>query len=195
MPIREHIIKHMGEITPRWEWRAFGRRFGEAEAQLAALTPEGMQECDEMYLLTGTAGNVKVRNALLDIKVMKQVNAQDLQLWMPVMKAGFPLPATQVAQVFQALQLPVPSLSRASYELGEFIREFAPPGSAIRAVKVHKRRTHYTLGGCMAELADVIANGNRTRTIAVESENAAAVISTVRMLVWGAIRTLAIPLA
>jgi len=30
-------------ITPRWEWRASGRRFGEAKAQLAAPTPEGTQ--------------------------------------------------------------------------------------------------------------------------------------------------------
>jgi exopolyphosphatase / guanosine-5'-triphosphate,3'-diphosphate pyrophosphatase len=193
MPIREHIIKHMGEITPRWEWRAFGRRFGEAEARLKALTPEGMQESDETYLLAGTGGNVKVRNTLIDIKVLKDVNAQGLQLWMPVMKAGFPLLATQVVQVFQALQLPVPSLSRACYEVGEFIREFAPPDSAIRAVKVHKRRTHYTLGGCMAELADVIANGNRTRTIAVESENAAAVISTVTMLGLGGYTNISYP--
>jgi exopolyphosphatase / guanosine-5'-triphosphate,3'-diphosphate pyrophosphatase len=175
----------MGEITPRWEWRAFGRRFGEAEAQLAALTPQGIQESDEIYLLSGTRGNVKVRDARMDIKVLRQVNAEGLQQWQPVMKAAFPLPAAEAAQVFEALQLPVPSLSRASYGLDEFTQEFAAPGAAIRAVKVHKRRTHYTVRSCMAELADVIANGHCTRTIAIESEDAAAVIGAVRELGLG----------
>ena len=52
-------------------------------------------------------------------------------------------------------------------------------------MKVHKRRTRYTVGGCMAELSDVVANGKPTRTIAVESEDAAAVIRAVRELGLG----------
>ena len=30
----------MAEITPRWEWRSFGQRFGEAEGRLAQLDAE-----------------------------------------------------------------------------------------------------------------------------------------------------------
>lgn len=176
----------MDEITPRWEWRAFGRHFGQAEAQLAALTPEGMQESDETYLLAGTGGNVKVRNALIDIKVLRQVTVEGLEQWMPIMKAGFPLPATQATQVFEALHVPVPLLSRARYGLDEFMREFAGPGGALHPVRVHKQRSPYRLGGCIAELAEVAANGHRTRTIAVESEDPTAVIRTVRQLGLGA---------
>ncbi len=175
----------MVEITPRWEWRSFGRRFAEAETRLAALTPDGVQESDELYLLCGAGDNVKVRDALMDIKVLRQVNAEGLEQWMPVMKAGFPLPATEAAKVFGALRLPVPSLSRASNTLDEIIKEFATLGSAIREVRVHKRRTRYTVGGCMAELSDVVANGNATRTIAVESEDAARVIRAVKELGLG----------
>ena len=175
----------MVEITPRWEWRSFGRRFGEAETRLAALAPGGVQESDEIYLLSGAGANVKVRDALLDIKVLRQVNADGLEQWMPVMKAGFPLPAAEAAKAFEALRLPVPSLSRASYTLEEIIKEFAALGCAIREVKVHKRRTRYTVGGCMAELCDVVANGKFTRTIAVESEDAARVIRAVKDLGLG----------
>ena len=95
----------MAEIIPRWEWRSFGRRFGEAETRLAALTPGGVQESDEIYLLSGAGGNVKVRDALMDIKVLRQVNADGLEQWTPVMKAGFPLPASEAAKVFEALRL------------------------------------------------------------------------------------------
>ena len=55
----------------------------------------------------------------------------------------------------------------------------------MRAVQVHKRRTRYTVGGCMAELCEVVADGKPTRTIAIESEDAAAVIAAVRELGLG----------
>lgn len=175
----------MTEITPRWEWRSFGRRFGEAEGRLAQLAPSGVQESDEIYLLSRAGENVKVRDALMDIKVLREVNADGLEQWTPVMKAGFPLPAAEAAKVFEALRLPIPAPGRASYTLDEFIGQFAAPGGAIRAVQVHKRRTRYTVGGCMAELSEVVANGKPTRTLAVESEDAAGVMRAVRELGLG----------
>ena len=175
----------MAEITPRWEWRSFGRRFGGAEERLAQLTPSGVQESDEIYLLSRAGENVKVRDALMDIKVLREVNADGLEQWTPVMKAGFPLPAAEAAKVLEALRLPIPTPVRASYTLDEFIGQFAAPGGAIRAVQVHKRRTRYTVGGCMAELSEVVANGKPTRTLAVESEDAAGVMRAVRELGLG----------
>ena len=175
----------MAEITPRWEWRSFGRRFGGAEALLARLTPSGVQESDEIYLLSGAGENVKVRDALMDIKVLREVNADGLEQWTPIMKAGFPLQAADAARVFEALRLPLPTPARASYTLDQFIERFAAPGGPIRAVKVHKRRTRYTVGGCMAELSEVVADGKPTHTIAVESEDAAGVMRAVRELGLG----------
>ena len=175
----------MAEINPRWEWRSFGRHFGEAEARLAKLTPGGVQESDEIYLLSGAGDNVKIRDALMDIKVLREVNVHGLEQWMPVMKARFPLQASEAAKALESLHLPVPPLPRTSFTLDGFLEQFAAPGGAIRAVKVHKRRIHYAVGGCMAELSDVVANGKPTRTLAVESENAAGVIGAVRELGLG----------
>jgi exopolyphosphatase/guanosine-5'-triphosphate,3'-diphosphate pyrophosphatase len=175
----------MAEITPRWEWRSFGQHFGEAEGRLAQLAPGGVQESDEIYLLSPSHGNVKIRDALMDIKVLREVNADGLEQWIPVMKAGFPLPAAEAAKVLDALQLPVPTPLRTNYTLDEFIGQFAAPGGAIRVVKVHKRRTRYTVGGCSAELSEVVANGKPTRTIAVESTDAEGVIRAVRELGLG----------
>ena len=90
------------------------------------------------------------------------------------MKASFPLQAAEASKVFEALRLPALAPVRASYTLDELLEHFATPGGAIRAVKVHKRRIRYTVDGCMAELSDVVANGKPTRTIAIESEDAAA---------------------
>ena len=172
----------MTAIVPRWEWRWFGPRLGAAESRLAALTPVGVQQSSETYLLSGAGDNVKVRDALMDIKVLREVDRNGLEQWTPVMKAGFPLPAAEVAKVFEALRLDPLPLRRASYSLDEFISELAVPSGRIRAVSVDKRRTRYTVGGCMAELSEVVADGKPTRTVAVESEDAAAVIAAVRSL-------------
>lgn len=172
----------MTEIRPRWEWRSFGRRFGAAEERLARLAPSGVQESDEIYLLSGAGENVKVRDALMDIKVLREVNADGLEQWTPVMKAGFPLPGVEAVKVLEALRLPVPTLVRESYTLDEFIGQFAAPGGTVRAVRVHKRRVRYTVDGCMAELSEVVADGKSTRTLAVESEDAAGVMRAVRGL-------------
>jgi exopolyphosphatase / guanosine-5'-triphosphate,3'-diphosphate pyrophosphatase len=172
-------------IVPRWEWRTFGPRFGPAEDHFAALTPREVKESDELYFLSADGDTVKVRDGLMDIKVLKEVNADGLEQWTPVMKAAFPLPVADAAKVFEALRLETPPVARDAYTLEQFIDELASPGSGIRAVPVHKRRARYTLHGCAAELTDVVAEGRRTRTIAVESEDPSAVITAVRELGLG----------
>src|SRR6185295_15103639 len=91
----------------------------------------------------------------------------------------------ETAKVLESLHLPVPPMSRVSFTFDEFLEQFAAPRGAIRVVKVHKRRARYTIGRCMAELVDVVANGKPTRTIAVESEDAAEVVRAVRELGLG----------
>ena len=175
----------MATIIPRWEWRTFGSSFGDADARFDALTSTGVQESDELYLLSGAGDNVKVRDDLMDIKALVETDAQGLEQWRPVMKAAFPLVAADAARVFEALRLPVPPLERDAYSLEQFISELAEPTGALHAVTVHKRRVRYIVGGCTAEVSDVMADGRPTRTIAIESEDAAAVIAAVRLVGLG----------
>ena len=172
----------MATVVPRWEWRSFGTRFGRAEAVLAGMEAADVRESDEIYLLTETGSNVKIRDGLLDIKRLRKVDAAGLEQWLPVMKARFPLPAATVAEVFEALAVPPPPIARGEYTLGQFLTELVGRQPAVRAVKVHKRRTRYTVGGCMAELTDVEVDGRKMRTIAVENEDAGAVLAAVRSL-------------
>jgi exopolyphosphatase/guanosine-5'-triphosphate,3'-diphosphate pyrophosphatase len=169
----------MATIVPRWEWRTFGARFGVAETRFAKLTPRDVQETDELYFLGGTGDNVKVRADLMDIKVLREVDAAGLERWEPVMKQSFPLPAAAVAKVFASLRLTTPALARDAYTLDQFVGELVVPSGVLRPVKVHKRRVRYTVGGCTSEVSDVEADGKTTRTIAIESENAAAVTAAV----------------
>lgn len=172
----------MATIIPRWEWRVFGDDLTSAEQALAVLDPGAVVESDELYLLAATRANVKVRHDLLDIKVLREVDADGLERWEPVLKRGFPLPAAEVSNMFDALGVVPPPRNRDAYTLDQLLAELVEPGGGVRPVRVHKRRVRYTLGGCMAELSDVEAEGRGTRTVAVESEDASAVIAAVRSL-------------
>ena len=144
------------------------------------MTPGPVQESDELYLLSAEGANVKIRAGLLDIKLLREVDADGLERWEPVMKLGFPLPAAAVSRVLDALGVAPPPLTRDAYTLDQLLAELVAPSGAVRAVPVHKRRVRYTLGGCSAEPADLDVDGRATRTIAIESEDASAVIAAVR---------------
>ena len=171
----------MEKIIPRWEWRTFGENFGNADKQFAASG--AVQESDEIYFLSPANNeNVKVRDMLMDIKTLQQVNPDGLEQWKPVMKGSFPLPAAEVTRVFDILGVAAPALTRADYTLQQFINELAEPGARLRVVKIKKSRAHFTIDGCMAELTDVVAEAKKTRTVALELEDPDQVIATVRKL-------------
>lgn len=173
----------MAAIVPRWEWRVFGPGLRAAEDAFAGLTPGPVQDSEELYLLSAADNNVKVRDDLLDVKLLREVDADGLERWEPVLKQGFPLPAAQVPAVFDALGIPPPPrLAREAYTLGQFLAELVERSGQARAVRVHKRRVRYRLGGCMAELTDLEVDGQPVRTIAIESEDPAAVLAAVRQV-------------
>ncbi len=174
----------MSAIIPRWEWRAFGDAVGEVESRVGDVSPERVHESDEVYLLS-VAGTdaVKVRDDLMDVKHLVEVDDDGLEQWIPVMKAGFPLSAADVGAVLGALRVEAPSeLARTTYTFRELLDELVDPNPNLLAVEVHKRRERYTIGGCMAELTDVRTADASTRTFAIESEDAARVLATVREL-------------
>ncbi len=173
----------MTTIIPRWEWRTFGGDLAAAASRLQSLGTSVVQASDEVYLLS-TLGdaNVKIRDGLMDIKQLEQTNGDGLEQWRPVLKAEFPLAAETVMQVLQALGLSVPPLQRSAYGLDQLRAELFRPEPRLRALEVHKERTRYRMGGCSCEVTEVVAEGRKVMTLAVESEDAAAVIATVREL-------------
>jgi exopolyphosphatase/guanosine-5'-triphosphate,3'-diphosphate pyrophosphatase len=181
-PTRPKGADTVPDIVPRWEWRTFGRRFGVAESRLAGLAPIGVQDSDEVYVLAKGRDNVKVRGGLLDIKALREVSPDGLERWEPVMKAGFPLGRAEVTRVCESLGLPLPPLPRDAYDLEQFLGELVLPSGALRVARVHKRRVRYTVGGCAAEVSDITADGRKTRTIAIESEDPAAVTAAVQSM-------------
>ena len=136
------------------------------------------QESDELYLLSEDGDNVKIRAELMDIKALRAVDRHGLQQWEPVLKAAFPLDAADVAATFEALRQPLPTAALHAYSQAELLDELVEPGAAVRLVSVHKRRVRYTFDECMVELTDIAVGDRRTRTLAIEAEDPAAVWAT-----------------
>jgi exopolyphosphatase/guanosine-5'-triphosphate,3'-diphosphate pyrophosphatase len=172
-------------IVPRWEWRTFAE-LDAAEARLAALTPERVQDSAEVYLLsTFSDTSVKLRDELVDVKRLQRVNADGLELWMPVMKTAFPLSDDEAETVLDALAVSGSPLDRAFYTREDFANELVRHDSHLLALPVRKRRAHYTVDECMVELTDIETSSGAVRTIAIESPDPALVRSTIDRLGLG----------
>ncbi len=163
-------------IVPRWEWRAFGDEFGEAERRLAAGSQDALEESDEAYILSAAGdASIKLRAGVLDVKRLEQVDDAGLERWRPVLKGAFPMSPTDVATIKAALGVHVDA---GVDTLDELLA--ADPG--VMALDVHKRRARTTYGGCMAELTDLTTPHGTTRTLAVESADPALVLAALRDL-------------
>ena len=112
---------------------------------------------------------VKVRDGLLDTKVLQRVNGAGLQLWVPTMKAGFPLDEPALAAAFAALGVPLPATTPSDHGLQAFLDELVGSRDDLRVVETHKSRRRSVLDDCMVELTDVSVEGRSIRTVAVES--------------------------
>ena len=169
-------------VVPRWEWRTFGE-LDVLAPSLEALWDVPAVESDETYVLSmHSDASVKIRHGLLDTKVLQRVDAAGLQLWVPVMKAEFPLDDDAVAAVFAALGVPRPAASDGPCSLEEFLAELVGACEDLRAVEVHKKRHRTTLDGCMVELTEMRADGIDSRTVAVESPEPGVVTGTIQQL-------------
>ncbi len=172
----------LSKVVPRWEWRTFGATFGAADAVLAGLTPTAVEESDELYLVSQDGDNVKIRAELIDVKVLREVDRRGLERWEPVLKARFPIAVADVAAAFEALHQPLPIVSRTAYTLTEFLGELVEPSGTILVASVHKRRVRYMVDDCLGEVTDIEVNGRRTRTLALEAEDPAALMAAVTAL-------------
>ena len=132
-------------------------------------------------LAAGSDANVKIRDELLDIKVLERVDANGLEQWRPVSKERFPITASTVAFVEKALAAGRGAAIRQP-TLDQLIAEIAPEGGPVHVVKVSKTRTRYLVEGCVSEVTEVVADGNKVRTIAIEDSDPAKVIAAVRTM-------------
>jgi exopolyphosphatase / guanosine-5'-triphosphate,3'-diphosphate pyrophosphatase len=174
----------MNTIVPRWEWRTFRQDFGNDEPRFAAIIPNKVQHSVETYVLViGSDANVKIRDNLLDIKQLERVNDDGLEQWRPLLKAPFPLTATTVEKLKEALGLPTLQVIGDAKTFETLIAGLGRAAAAtIRTLAVTKTRNRYHIEGCIGELTEVVADGKSVRTVAIEDEDPARVMTAVRAM-------------
>lgn len=174
----------MPEIKPRYEFRIWADSLAPFRAELETLGEAREATSSETYLISAATdrSNVKVRADLMDIKVLVAED-RGLEQWNPVLKAGFPLASTVIGeQVFPALELSPPPLSKSGYTFDEFLQDVIRPNPQIAVVEVTKTRRQFTIGVCAAEYSIITINKVPRDTVAVESTDADAVLALVEKL-------------
>ena len=134
-------------IVPRWEWRTFGQEFGDADSALAALPVEQVVESTELYIVSASGTDVvKVRDELMDVKQLQQVSDDGLEQWTPVLKATFPISASELSAVSAALGVTTVPPARDDYPLAVLLDDVVAPHAELMAIEVHKRRVRHRSG-------------------------------------------------
>ena len=172
-----------GKIIPRWEWRTFGENFGESENKIKAYELGNFKKSSEKYILSRNSNeNCKVRDELMDIKSLQQVNDDKLEQWYPTLKEGFPLSQETITMLCKDFfKVEVPAMDKEAYDFEAYI-ELCKSVKDLVVVDVYKERSIYVINEAIVEIAETKFNGVPMRTICVEHTDPENVINVVRML-------------
>jgi exopolyphosphatase/guanosine-5'-triphosphate,3'-diphosphate pyrophosphatase len=162
------------KIVPRWEWRTFDASLNAIEDRIAAaLERVAPHTSAEIYLLRlGGPQNAKIRDGILDVKRLQQVDVNGLELWEPVLKAKFPLSQNDVATAFLEWQLSPPELGRKTYTIDQFTNELPHPC----VTSVTKLRRRFTFAGCIAEFIRLSVDSLYLESFSLEHEQTGPVL-------------------
>ncbi|NUS41668.1 MAG: Ppx/GppA family phosphatase, partial [Terrabacter sp.] len=127
------------------------------------------------------------------VKVLQRVSGAGLQLWVPTMKAPFPLDAGAVAAAFAALGAPPPATGASGVSREQLLDDLVGPRDDLRAVATGKRRRRSVVDDCMVELTETRAGGRTVLTVAVESPDAGLVTRTIERLGLGGRPNVCVP--
>ena len=141
------------------------------------------RESDEIYLLDlNEVENAKIRDGALDIKRLRQTDADGLELWEPVLKALFPLGRRDLAAVSALWALPPEALPRETCTIQQFIDRVIVLRSDLRIVPVHKSRRDFTFADCIAELVRLTVESRTLDSFSLEHEDPQRVLAALRKL-------------
>jgi len=165
----------MADIESRYEFRVWGESLAELREKIGRRATPVKATSRETYLISRTTDrcNAKIRAELIDIKMLR-AEYRGLEQWKPVLKAPFPLDQAIIAgQIFPNLDIAPPQLSKARYEIEEFLSEVIGSQPEIAIAKLSKTRHEFNLITCQAEYTVVVFdNGVASETVAVESVDA-----------------------
>src|SRR3954447_1703310 len=122
-----HRTRRRG-MSPRWEWRTLTEPSDEAERRFDAIAVDTVADSDEQYLLSlDREVSAKIRDGLMDVKVLEQQREDGLQQWRPIMKAEFPISAAEATTLLGALGAGATANGPRTLTLEELLRDVIAP--------------------------------------------------------------------
>lgn len=170
-------------VVPRWEWRCFAPSLATIAQAVAIPGNAASRDSDEIYVLDprGTE-NVKIRDGFLDIKRLRQIDADGLELWEPVLKARFPLSRSDLAAASAVWPLPLEAPPRETFTIAQFIEEVVGLRADLHVVRLHKSRRSFTFAGCLAELVRLVVDFRTLESFALEHEERSRILAALHTL-------------
>lgn len=168
--------------SDRWEWRTFAR--SPAYSSLLSEKQSGnIRLSRELYILSlASPNNVKIRDDILDIKLLVSLDAAGLEQWRPVLKTEFPLDDDAMDAVWSAWGLPLPVVRASRCSREEFLDRIVTPEAALCAVHVQKRRSRITVEECQGEHVALTIGGEEWESISFEDLDPFRVWKAVRAI-------------
>ncbi len=175
----------MADVIPRWEWRTWGKEIT-LDIDLKEYERTRHVESSEVYVLsTECDENTKVRENKMYIKSLQAVNKDKLEQWKPIKKLNFPLPGTELIELYKIFRIQAPQFNRETYTFDELLK-LASGEEKLMVFHVDKFRDLYNVDGCIVEYVTVTVNGRQFKTCATELPNPAKVKETVQIMgLWG----------
>jgi len=170
-------------IVLRWEWRCFASSLATIAQAVAIPSDAVSQESDEIYVLdrSGTE-NAKIRDGVLDIKRLRQIDADGLELWEPVFKARFPLSRSDLAAASAVWPLPLETPPRETYTIEQFIEEVISLRADLHVVRVNKSRRTFEFAGCITELVRLVVESRTLESFSLEHEDPKRILAALLTL-------------
>ena len=172
------VVDANTKTLPRWEWRTFGQNLAPLEARIGLSLQTAPRESEEIYLLNfATPHSAKIRGGALEIKQLKEVDANGLERWSPSFKGVFPLSAELLRAGFLSLGARLPAAKREQYSLNEFLTEIIDREPSFRAVQLTKARRQFSYRGCLAELVRIQIGERMQESFCIENERPERIIA------------------
>jgi hypothetical protein len=160
------------EVEARYEFRVFGKDLSKCKEMLDRYPKKGeVRQSEEHYLFSDRVENynAKIRDNKLDIKVLKS-KLEELEQWFPAFKCDFPAEIHELNHwIGELYNLKEGTFHGKTISMETFLKVIQDQAPVINLAKVVKSRQGFDVDGCMAEFAEVMINGTKTETIALES--------------------------
>jgi hypothetical protein len=136
--------------------------------------------CETYLLCRKSSHNAKIRGNSLQLKWRKQVDAEGLELWDPVLQSSFPLEPSFVARLLAVWGIEKPSLGTEPMDMETFLGEVVAKNPDLQAVVVHKQHDGFGVHGAKCKFTRITGPAEPFESFCIEHEDPEIVMQVIR---------------